>query len=436
MLNKIGIVQETKNEWERRVPLVPNDISQLVADDKIEFHVQPSPRRIFPDAQFSDAGASLTEDLGDCDVIIGIKEIKPDDLIAEKVYMYFSHTIKGQDYNMPMLKRLMELNCTLIDYERIMNDKGQRLIFFSYHAGLAGMIETLWSYGQRMKVLGVSTPFETIQQTYHYSSLEAAKQAVKKVAEEIRTNGVPAGSEPFVVGITGYGNVARGAQEILDLLPVTEITPEELLAPEFKANASNKTIYKVIFKESHMVEPVSPSEEFNLQEYYTFPDRYRGVFEKYLPHLTMLVNATFWDTQYPRHVTIEAVKQLYAESNGAKLCVIGDISCDIDGGVELTVKGTDPGNPVFVYDYDKTAGVDGFEGNGPVIMAVDILPSELPADASEYFSNVLKTLMPALAKSELTDHFADWQLIPELKNATIVYRGKLAPDYQYLEDYL
>lgn len=203
MLNKIGIVQETKNEWERRVPLVPNDISRLVADNKIDFLVQPSPRRIFPDAQFTAAGARVSEDLNDCNVIIGIKEIKPDDLIADKVYMYFSHTIKGQDYNMPMLKRLMELNCTLIDYERIMNDKGQRLIFFSYHAGLAGMIETLWSYGQRMKVLGVNTPFETIQQTYHYPSLEAAKQAVKKVADEIRVNGVTAGSEPFVVGITG-----------------------------------------------------------------------------------------------------------------------------------------------------------------------------------------------------------------------------------------
>ena len=151
MIKTIGIIKETKNEWERRTPLTPDDVNELLKHLPLNIVVQPSSHRIFSDKAYQEAGARLAENLSICDIILGIKEIKIDDLLTEKVYMYFSHTLKGQSYNMPMLKKLLDLNCTMMDYERIIADNGQRLIFFGLQAGQAGIIDTLWAYGKRTK---------------------------------------------------------------------------------------------------------------------------------------------------------------------------------------------------------------------------------------------------------------------------------------------
>ncbi len=424
---KVGIRKEDKSRWERRAPLIPSHVEELTGRG-IGFIVEPSPIRVFPDEEYKRAGAILSQDLSPADVILGVKEIPPAKLLPEKVYMFFSHTIKGQPYNMPMLRRLMELKDTLIDYERIVDDKGRRLIFFGTFAGYAGAIDTLWALGKRLEEEGWKTPFSRIKQAYQYSSLQEAREEICSVGEEIRREGLPRELLPLVVGFAGYGNVSRGGQEIIDLLPTREVNPEDLghLKPD------PHTVYKVVFKEWHMVEPTEG--DFDLQHYYTHPEKYRGVFSRYLPHLTVLINAIYWDARYPRLVTVEDLKKLYRE--GARLRVIGDISCDIKGAIEATVKCTDPGSPVYLYDVEEDAVKEKFTGRGPLILAVDILPAELPREASQHFSQVLKGFIPEVVSADYTVPFEKLKLPPELKRAVIVYRGNLTPDYEYLKKFL
>jgi len=396
--------------------------------------IQPSDLRIFKEKLYEQSGANVDEDLADRDLILGIKEVKITDLIAEKVYCYFSHTVKGQSYNMEMLQTLLDRNCTLIDYERMVNDKGQRLIYFSVQAGLAGIVETLWAFGAQLSSKGIPNPFTKLKQTYKYDSLSEIESVFKNIAVEIETNGLPKLLAPLVIGITGYGNVAKGVQQLLDLLPVKEIKPEHL---EEISNADDyKHIFKVVFKEEDMVEPIKSGDLFDLQDYYHNPEKYKSKFERYLPNLTILMNASFWDAPYPRHVTNSFLKELFSENNNPKLQIIGDISCDIEGGVECTVKATDPGDPVFTFNPVSGRSIDGITKDGIVIMSVDNLPSELPKDASEYFSRILKTLIPNMVEADFTVEFDQLRLSDSIKKAIICYKGTLTPDYQYLEKYL
>ena len=259
---------------------------------------------------------------------------------------------------------------------------------------------------------------------------------MEQVKEQIETEGLPEAISPLIVGVAGYGNVSRGAQQILTHLPVIEIAPQEIATVAQSDDASRHAIYKVVFKEEHMVEPISPDDEFELQDYYNHPEKYRSKFETYLPHLNILVNAIYWDTMYPRLLTKDYARRAYSSAKSPRLKVIGDISCDVEGAIEITVKSTEPGNPNFVYDPESGEAQDGHEGRGPVIMAVDILPSELPRDASEYFSGVLMEYVPAIAQADYSVPFEELALPPEIKRAVIVHRGELTPEYRYLEKYL
>jgi alpha-aminoadipic semialdehyde synthase len=337
-----------------------------------------------------------------------------------------------------MLRRLLELGCTLIDYEKVIDDQGKRLIFFGRHAGLAGMIETLHALGKRLRWEGVSNPFELICHAHEYRDLAEAKRAVAAAGEFIRSEGLPAQAAPLTVGITGYGNVARGAWEILDLLPVEVIEPGQLSDVVDGPGASKYVVYATTFKEQHIVEPLEG--EFDCLKYYDCPDNFRPIFEKALPYLSVIVNGIYWDARYPRLVTKAALQRLWesGQSAGAlpRLKVIGDISCDIEGSIECTVKATEPEEPCFVYNPLTGAAVDGCEGDGLVVMAVDILPSELPRDASEDFSRVLKEYIPAIVDADLDAPFDQLALPAPIKRAVIVHRGELTPDYEYLRRYL
>jgi len=435
MPRKIGIVKEKKNAWERRVPLTPADIKTLITSQGVEFIIQPSRQRIFSDDDFRAAGAVVKDDLSECDLIFGIKEIKIADLIPEKTYLYFSHTIKGQPYNMPMLQKVLKLRCTLLDYERMVDDNNHRLIYFSYHAGVAGTIESLWAYGERLAWEGIPSLFRKIKQCFRYDDQAAAEKAFASLGKEISKNGLPRVLTPLVIGITGYGNVSRGVQHMLGFLPVERVEPDDLPGLHQRNSGMNDRIFQVVFKEKHMVAPLTAGQSFDLQDYYQNPEKYRADFEKYLPELDILINASFWDTTYPVHVSKAALKTLFYSEYQPRLRVIGDISCDVEGGIECTTRVTDPGNPVYVYQPAEDNVKDGVEGNGPVIMAVDNLPSELPKDASNYFSSVLKTIVPDLAAANWQVSFDDLSLPETLKRAVIVYQGRLTEDYRYLEDY-
>lgn len=434
MVKKIGIRREDKNMWERRVPIIPEHMREIAENHGIEFIVQPSGIRIFANNEYAGAGAKIEEDLSSCPVLFAVKEIPKETFQPGHTYVFFSHTIKGQKQNMPMLKHLMELGCTLIDYERVVDSRGRRLIFFGRHAGLAGMVDALWAFGGRCEWEGLNTPFSHIKQAREYRSLDEMKEKIVEVGGEIVSTGLPAAITPFVCGFAGYGHVSNGAQEIYDLLPVAEVSPQNLLEVKRGGKDSGK-VYKVVFKEEDMVEPVDPGSGFELQDYYKHPERYRGVFERFVPHLTILMNCIYWDKRYPRLVTEKLVKDMYGK-DAPKLKVIGDISCDVDGAVEVTVKATDPGAPVFVYDVKRRAAIDGWKGDGPVVMAVDNLPCEIARESSTDFSLALERFVPAIAAADYSASFDELNLPPEIKRAVIVYKGDLTPDYKYLEGYL
>ena len=338
MSSILGIRREDKNKWERRVPLIPQHLKELKEEHGIDSIVQTSPIRIFSDKEYEDVGIKVQEDLSQCPVIFSVKEMPINFFEPNKTYAFFSHTVKGQKYNMPMLKKMMELGCTLIDYEKITNEKGRRLVFFGRYAGLAGMVDTLWAFGQRLEWQEIKTPFSEIKQTIHYDGLDEIKSHLKEIGKKIEQQGFPESISPVIIGFAGYGNVSTGAQEIIDILPVKEIAPSQL--ESIHEAPLNNVIYKVIFKEEDMVESISSEKGFDLQNYYTNPHFYRSIFQQYIRQLSILMNCIYWDKRYPRLITKEFLEENL--TGHLKLQVIGDISVDINGAIEFTGKSTSP----------------------------------------------------------------------------------------------
>jgi saccharopine dehydrogenase (NAD+, L-lysine forming) len=430
----IGIRHEDKYKMERRTPLTPQQVEKLIKKHGLEFVVQSSPKRIYTDEQYEKAGCRIADDLKNCNLIFGVKEI-PESFFEEgKTYVFFSHVIKGQPYNMPMLRKMMQLGCNLVDYERIVDDQNKRLIFFGKFAGLAGMINSLWSLGERMKRFGYAdNPFASIKQSHHYDSLEEAKKHISEAAHLIAEQGLPKELLPFTIGFTGYGNVSIGAQEIANLLPSQEISPEELLELKNRKDIPANLIYKVVFKEKHLSKR-KDGREFELQDYYDNPGEYDNDFEKYIPHLSVLMNCMYWDDKYPRIVTKQYLKKLF-EQGRPKMMVIGDVTCDPDGSVEFTHKGTEIEDPVFVYNPHTDKPTMGFDGEGMLVMAVDILPSELPRDSSMAFSDALAGFVSSIAREDFSKNYEQLSLPGAIKKALILHKGELTPDYKYIEKY-
>jgi alpha-aminoadipic semialdehyde synthase len=420
MNNKIGIRHEDKYLMERRVAIIPSHAKKLIDEQGLEILVEQSPKRIFTHQEFENAGAKIVNDVREAPVIFGVKEMPVEYFENDKTYIFFSHVIKGQSYNMPMLKKMMEKKVNLIEYEKVVDEMGRRLIFFGRFAGLAGMINSLWSLGQRLKVQGIETPFLQIN---------------SKVGQEIIEHGLPDELTPLTIGITGYGNVSNGAQEIAALLPIKEITPAELLALKGNNKMPDNVLYKVVFKEWDLSRPKDTKMEFELSHYYAHPEMYTSDFEQYIPHLTILMNCMYWNDRYPRIVTKDYLEKLYSDGQ-PKLTVIGDVTCDPDGSIECTHKGTEIEDPVFVYNPFTRKPNMGFEGEGILVMAVDILPSELPRESSIAFSNALFGYIKAIAAADYTEEFELLDLPNPIKRAMILHKGELTPDYKYIEQHL
>ncbi|MFH0899512.1 MAG: bifunctional lysine ketoglutarate reductase /saccharopine dehydrogenase family protein [Pseudomonadota bacterium] len=436
MATTIGIRKEDKNRWERRAPLSPADVGRLRARGGMEFVVQSSPTRVFSDSEYRAAGATVTADLGAADIILAVKEIPAGVLIPGKTYAFFSHVIKGQRQNMPMLARILELGCSLLDYERIVDERERRLLFFGRHAGNAGAIDTLWCLGQRLLALGIPTALADLRIAHEYDSLAEAKKHLSAVGQRLRSEGLPAEISPLVVGIAGYGNVSKGAQEVLAALPATVIPVADLAKVCAGHGSPGEPIVSVVFTERDMVRPASPGTPFVLEEYYRQPEKYVSRFEEVLPFLDVLLNTIYWTERYPRFVTRDWARRAWTAASRPRLKVVGDISCDIDGSIELTVKTTTPDAPAYVIDPVSGSIGDGIEGNGLAIMAIDNLPCQLPREASEHFGSVLREMVSDLAAADWRAGFDELGLPPHLEKAVIAHHGALTPSYQYLEAFL
>ena len=413
-MTHLGIRREDKNKWERRAPLTPAHVSELISEHKTSIAVQPSPDRIFADEDYKAAGAEIREDLGDCGVILCVKEIPPHLLLPTKPYFCFPHVTKGQLQNMPLLRRILELKCTLIDYERIIDRFGRRLIFFGRHAGYAGMIDALWALGLRLLAEGTETAFAGVRPSHCYATVEEATDFITdKVGRRIRDQSVCPALHPLVCGFTGGGNVAHGAQAIFDRLPMVEVDPEDLPQLERDKSLSRRAVYKVVFRRHR-----------------------RANFERYLPYLTILVNGIYWEPGQTRLVTREDLRSIWSNSPRPRLRVIADITCDVGGSIEATVQSTNPDDPVYVYEPESGSIRNGVEGRGPVVLAVDNLPAEFPRNASEHFGDSLFPFLDSVAKADYGVLFRYLTLPAGVLSGVITHAGELAPQYRHLQKYL
>ena len=434
-MNSILIRAEDKNQWERRAPLTPADLNEVLTATKAQAYLQRSDKRLFPAEYYTATGAELSDNMEPGDVILGIKEIPQEKLLDARTYLFFSHTIKGQPGNMPMLKRIMDGSSTLIDYERVVDQQGRRLIYFGNYAGDAGAIDILWLMGQYWLDKGIKSPFTEYKQAVHYDGVKEAKAHLTEIGARIKNEGLPEPITPLVLGVLGYGNVSRGAQQVLECLPIERIEPDDLTGLIENKTGDRHKVYMVVFKEQDLVQN-KHQQPFDLQDYYDHPENYESRFDQYLGYISILVNAIYWDSRYPRFVTWDALKRLSQSPAGLRLQGIADITCDIAGSIECNVKSTDPGTPAYLCDPQTKQVVDGYRGEGIVVLAVDNLPAEIPQDASTFFSNQLKKFVPSLINADFSKSLPDSRLDIELQRAVIVYRGELTPDYQYLKQHI
>jgi alpha-aminoadipic semialdehyde synthase len=288
-------------------------------------------------------------------------------------------------------------------------------VFFGRHAGFAGMLDTLATLGKRLLWEGMDTPFASLRLAHDYADLEAAHAELARVADTIRRDGVPDALHPLVIGFTGSGNASKGAQEIFDQLPYEEVLPEDLSTMFANEDLPRNILYKVVFTRS---------------------DRFGASMAAHLSHLTALVNGIYWERGHPRVASLDTLRGLYGGNGTPRLRVIGDISCDLAGAIEANVRTTTPGDPVYVYDVSSGAAVSGVAGRGPVILAVDNLPCELPVDASQHFGDALLRFLPALSRCDWSQPFGALDLQDEIKRAVIVHHGRLTPPYADLARHL
>jgi alpha-aminoadipic semialdehyde synthase len=432
MRNVIGIRKETKDKTQRRAPLSPKDVRWLVREKNIRVLVEPWPQRIFKDEEYTQAGAELTSDLSNANIIFGVKEVAPSRMLPDKAYVFFSHVVKGQAYNMQMLRHILASNVSLFDYELVKDMSGKRSIAFGDFAGYAGLIDSLWALGERLSWEGVTNVFSRMKYATAYEKLEEARADLRAIGRDIRSHGLPKECSPFVVLLTGYGRVSTAALELLKLLPTKMINPGSLQAFIDRGAFSRNTVYIVQCRKPDMYTKTSDYGTFDLDEFTAHPERYSSKFLEYVPHASLIINGIYWESKYPRMLTKEYIKKLFGRGKNPTLRVIGDITCDIGGSVEITVKSTTDKDPVYVYSPSTDTAISGWKGRGPVVLAVDILPTELPWEASSAFSTALAPFVPGLARADLSKPVSDLAIGRAFKDALIAHRGSLTPPFSYL----
>jgi alpha-aminoadipic semialdehyde synthase len=450
MPNTIAVRREDlSKKGEKRVAISPEraqEITSLGAGLLVQPGSHPETneeKRIFQDELYEAVGAEIKEDLADADVIFGLKEIELAHILPEKAYLFFSHTHKGQTKNRKMLQHLIDQRASLVDYELITDEDDMRLLTaFTYFAGYAGMIDSLWTYGKRLKQKGISNPFEAIPQSIEVGDLEQIKGTLREVGAYIAEHGTPAELPPMICCFFGSGKTSTGAQEIFDILPTEWIRLKDV--PEIFANGSRKVVYKVVLGISTMFRPNADAPEALKQkaaagerfrnEYISNPEYFESNIDRIFPYSSILMNCIIWSNKYPRLLTREEVARFYAKDQVAE--VLGDITCDPEGAFQFS-KETWIDRPVFIYNPASRAEKEGFDGEGIAVMAVTNLPCEFSADASRQFSSELAPMLPGIATANFDAATAEEAGLPgSILRATILWKGEFREPFQYMKKFV
>ncbi|MDO5973538.1 NAD(P)-dependent oxidoreductase [Flavivirga jejuensis] len=396
---KFAIIKERKNPPDRRVVFSPLKLIEAQSEfSEATFKVESSDIRVFSDAQYMEESIEVVNNVDDCDVMIGVKEVPVENLIPNKKYFFFSHTIKKQSYNRKLLKAVLEKNIELYDHETIVGSHGFRLIGFGYYAGLVGAYNGF-------RALGIRDGGFNLPKVESLADLNAVKAALDKIQ-------LP----NIKILLSGTGKVARGAKEILDHLKIKQVSDALYLTSKF-----TEPVYCLVDVMEYSKR--KDGKVGNTDEFYKDATGYESNFMPYAKETDFFIAGHFYGTGAPYLFTREDAK-----SPDFNINLVADISCDVDGPVASTLRASTIESPLYGYDPQSESEVAFNAKNAITVMAVDNLPCELPKDASEGFGEqFLEHVIPAFFNND-----ADGIL----ERARITKNGKLTERFSFLQDYV
>jgi len=397
---KIGLLREGKVPPDKRVPFTPEQVREILQEyENVEIVCQQSEIRCFRDDEYAQIGITVAEDLSDCDILMGIKEVPVQALLEGKTYLFFSHTIKKQPYNRKLLQAIIARKIRLVDYEALRDPMGNRLVAFGRFAGLVGAYNGLWAYGLK---------HDLFQLRRAYSCFD-----VNDLKLELRKAKLP----PIRIILTGTGRVARGAMETLDTAGIRKVSPADFLNGIFE-----EPIYVQLGSQDyHFLPDGSP---FSRAEFHRHPEKFNSRFRDFAKRCDLLLAGAYWHPKAPVLFTREDMCQEWF-----RISTIADITCDINGSVPSTLRATTIAEPL--YDYDPTNGTEQAalsDKKFVTVMSIDNLPCELPRSASGEFGRDLidRVIKPLL----------DGDIDGIIRRGTVTADGRLTSEFSYLEDYL
>ncbi|MBL7723542.1 MAG: alanine dehydrogenase [Chitinophagaceae bacterium] len=394
---RIGLIREGKIPADNRVALTPAQCKWILKNSSdVQVIVQSSPDRCFSDREYLSAGAEIKEDMSDCDILFGIKEVPVSQLISGKTYLFFSHTKKKQPQNQKLLRAIIDKKITLIDYECLEHEDGQRIIGFGFFAGVVGAHNGMMAYGNR-------TGLFKLDRVYKQRSFR-----------ELIHNYFGLRLPNVKIAVTGSGRVAHGILEIMNLMGIHEVEPDEYLKRRFSYPVYTQLKGSDLYKRK-------AKGKYSRIEFHEHPEKYESLFLPYTTQTDILMNGVYWDKNVPRLFEKEAV-----QAENFIIQTIADITDDANGSVPVNVGDQTIENPVYGIDkvtLEKTAP---YLPNSIDVMAVGNLPNELPRDASRYFGE-------QLIKHILEDLVGNGSAI--IERATMVKEGELTKEFEYLREY-
>lgn len=398
---KLGIIREGKTPPDKRVPLTPRQCVEVQNKfPNVQVFVESSDVRAFKNEQYASLGIPVVQDISNCDILIGVKEVPINELIPNKKYMFFSHTFKEQPYNADLLKAILDHQIQLIDYEVLTDKNDDRIIGFGRYAGIVGCYNGFLAFGKR----------------HGLYDLKPAHQCEDRVEldEELKKVKLPEGTK---VVATGFGRVGRGAREIFKLIGIQEVSPEEFLEQQF-----DKPVFTHLKAQHYYAR--EDGQPFDRDAFFESGEGHVSTFGRYAKQADLFVAAHYWDSSSPYILSREMLK--YPDN---KLSVVADISCDIDGPVACTLRPSTIEEPFYGYDPQTEQEVEWNKDGVITVMAVDNLPCELPKDASEDFGNELINKVFPFLFGEDPD-----KIIERASETNL--DGELMPDFEYLKDYV
>lgn len=396
----IGLIREGKVPPDSRVPLTPKQCAFIMRHFPVKILVEPSPIRCYKDAEYLAEGIEMSHDMTQCDVLMGVKEVPIDQLIPNKTYLFFSHTIKKQAYNRKLLQAVIAKNIRLLDYEVLTDDEHRRLIAFGKFAGMVGAHNGLYTYAKRTGLFDLPR----MKDLHDYAEALDIYENLKLPSMNIV--------------LTGTGRVAEGSAEVLRDMGMFQVSPEDYLG---------KSYTEAVFTQldsRHYVQR-KDRQPFHKQDFYEHPDQFESAFEPYTRVSDIFINGIFWNNSAPAFFTLADMRKPYF-----RIKVIADVTCDIApaSSVPSTLRASTIADPIYGYHPFTESECPPFQPDSIDVMAIDNLPNELPRDASAFFGDqFIKNVL---------DPFLEGKDNPVIIRATITCDGALTEQFGYLEDYV